>query len=233
MNAVITGATKGIGKAIARQLAAAGYHLAICSRNADELLVAIDELQTAYPGVQITGLPADCADADQLNQFVSFVQEHFTHTDVLVNNAGMFRPSPLLAETHDLLTEQWDLNLLAPYRLCKIFGKEMRSRRSGHIVNICSIAAIQPVVAAGSYSVTKAALLALTRVLREELMPDDVKVTAILPGSTFTDSWQGSDADPSIFVSPDDVAAAVLACLKMSGGANVDEIIVRPLRGQV
>jgi len=109
----------------------------------------------------------------------------------------------------------------------------MRSKRSGHIINICSVAAIKPVVSAGAYSVTKFALLGLTRVLREELMPYHVKVTAILPGSTLTESWGETIEDESRFVATSDIASAVLNCLQMSHGCNVDELLIRPVKGEL
>jgi short-subunit dehydrogenase len=109
----------------------------------------------------------------------------------------------------------------------------MRDRSSGHIINIASIAAIKPIVTAGSYSVTKFALLGLTRVLREELMQYNVKVTAILPGSTLTASWDGTTLPSGRFVLPEDVANAVLMSLQASAGAQVDEVIIRPVQGEI
>ncbi|MXV17955.1 SDR family oxidoreductase [Hufsiella ginkgonis] len=233
MNAVITGATKGIGRAIALKLASAGYHLALCSRNQDDLERLLAELRLAHPALQIHGLQTDCSDKGELIRFADFVHEHFKSIDVLVNNAGVFIPSRILDEEDDLLSLQLPLNLGAPYRLCKIFGRQMRQNRSGHIINICSVAAIKPVITAGSYTVTKFALLGLTRVLREELMPYHVKVTAILPGSTLTESWGEVIEDESRFVAAADIASAVLNCLQMSHGCNVDELLIRPVKGEL
>ena len=99
--------------------------------------------------------------------------------------------------------------------------------RSGHIFNICSVAAKQIVVNAGSYSVTKFAQRALNDVMREEMKAHQVKVTAVFPGSTLTDSWNGTTIPPEKFILPEDVAAALVTCLKMSAGANVDELIIQ------
>ena len=109
----------------------------------------------------------------------------------------------------------------------------MRELKRGHIFNICSIAGIQPFVNSGSYCVSKYALLGLTKVLREELMEHHVRVTAILPGATLTNSWSGTDLPKDRFVAPEDVASAVINCLRMTEGANVDEILIRPLKGNI
>jgi 3-oxoacyl-[acyl-carrier protein] reductase len=233
MNAVITGATKGIGKAIAQKLALAGYNLAICSRSQSEIDTFKTELIRINPRVTIIGLQTDCADPQQVQGFAGFVQQHFEEVDVLVNNAGTYIPASILDESEDTLQLQMQLNFNTAYQLCRIFGRQMKNNRKGHIVNICSIAAIRPIVSAGSYTVTKFALLGLTRVLREELMPYHVKVTAILPGSTLTDSWKGTDIPADRFVSADDVGNVVLSCLQMSAGCNIDELVIRPLEGEI
>lgn len=233
MNALITGATKGIGKAITEHLSAIGFNLAICARNEKELYELNSKLIKLYPNQQFISLPTDCGDKNELIRFTKFVLEHFQYLDVLINNAGMFIPSTILDEESEILDKQMHVNVYSAYYLSKVFGKQMRDRKSGHIFNICSIASKNPVVAAGSYSVTKFALLGLTKVLRDELMAHKVKVTAVLPGSTLTDSWAGTKLPSNKFVHPDDVAKAILNCLQMSEGANVDEIVIRPLDGDV
>lgn len=233
MNAIITGASKGMGLAIALKLAAAGYNLALCSRKPDELDELKLQIGAINPSITVITKPTDCADRDQLTSFANFVQQHFEVVDVLINNAGMYIPATILDEDDDVLEKQLHLNLYAAHFLSRFFGRMMRSQQFGHIINICSIAAIKPVVSAGSYTVTKFALLGLTRVLREELMPFNVKVTAILPGSTLTDSWAGTTLHHDRFVLADDIAAAVLNCLSMSAGCNVDELIIRPVKGEI
>lgn len=228
MNAVITGATKGIGKAIAIRLAEAGYNLAICSRNEMELASFIEELK--YTGVNIFAFKADCEIKGEVYSFCSEVAKHMSGVDVLVNNAGMFLPGLMLDEPDDQLEKQMNLNLNAPYYMSKFFGKMMRDVQTGHIFNICSVASKQIVPNAGSYSVTKIALLSLNNVFREELSKYNVKVTAILPGSTLTSSWTGTDIPAERFVQPEDIANTIYAILKLSSGVNVDEIIVKPIQ---
>ncbi len=233
MNAIITGATKGIGRAIAIHLAANNYNLALCARNLNELEALQQELAKKYPHLNFYIQKADCGKPEELSLFSDAVQKHFEFIDVLINNAGLYIPASLFEEDDLALERQMQTNVYAAHYLCKVFGKQMKQNSRGYIFNICSIAGVKPFANAASYSVTKFALLGLTRVLREELMPCGVKVTAILPGATLTDSWAGTILPADRFVSPDDVALCIVNCLNMSAGANIDEIIIRPLKGEI
>ncbi len=126
-----------------------------------------------------------------------------------VNNAGTYIPGVMLDEADDQFETQLNLNLNAAYYTTKFFGKMMRTQQSGHIFNICSVASKQIVENAGGYSVTKAALLSLNHVFREELSKYNVKVTAVLPGSTLTSSWEGTTIPAGRFVQPEDIANAI------------------------
>ncbi|WP_026898880.1 SDR family NAD(P)-dependent oxidoreductase [Daejeonella oryzae] len=233
MNAIVTGATKGIGRAVSLQLAANNYNLALCSRNSTDLERFKKEILELYPAINILTFKADFEIEAEVQAFAQYVASGFSFTDVLVNNAGLFIPSALLDEDDSALERQMQINVKAPQILSKFFGRKMREEGKGHIFNICSVASINPAENAGSYSVTKFALLGLTRVLRMELMKYGVKVTAILPGSTLTSSWEGTSIPAERFVDPEDVASALINSLKMSAGANTDEIVITPSRGDV
>lgn len=227
MNAVITGATKGIGKAIAVELANQHYQLAVCARNETELAALQAELEAA--GVKALAVVVDCSNKAEVYSFCDKIAEHFDRIDVLVNNVGIFLPGELLTEDDDVFEYQQRVNVNSAYYLSKNIGKIMRKQGSGHIFNICSIASTQSIENAGSYSVTKTALLSLNHVLRKELSVNGVKVTAILPGSTLTSSWEGTSISPEKFVQPADIAKSLTAILKLSDGVNVDEITLTPL----
>ncbi len=231
MNAIVTGATKGIGRAITFKLAEEGYHLAICARNADELAQLCADLQAKYPDLEIFARATDCGDAVDLKAFAEEVRHQFPAISVLINNVGQFIPASLLDEAEGTLQNQMQVNVYAAHFLSTFFGRQMRNSGTGHIVNICSVAGLQPMAAAGSYSVTKYALIGLTDVLREELKPAGVKVTAIIPGSTLTNSWEGTTIAPEHFILPEDIATSVMACLKMSPGANIDQLVIKPSSG--
>jgi len=227
MKAVITGATKGIGKAIALKLQAAGYDLALVARNLHDLDALREEL--ALPGQMIKTYQVDCSIKEEVYQFLHQVKNEFGDIDVLVNNVGIYMPGSLLDETDEVFEEQQALNLNAAYYMSKFLGKEMRSRRCGHIFNICSVASKIPVENGGSYSVTKSAMLSLNHVLRQELAPHHVKVTAFLPGSTKTASWEGTTIPDEKFVQPVDIAETLYTILTLSKGVNFDEVLITPL----
>ncbi|ADY52792.1 short-chain dehydrogenase/reductase SDR [Pseudopedobacter saltans DSM 12145] len=233
MNIIITGASKGMGRAIARLLATKGVNLALCSRNYNELSVLKAELLANYPATNVFIQSVDCADKQAVISFAEDSLAQFGYIDVLINNVGIFKPANILDEDDDALQNHMNINLYAPYYLYKKIGKSMKERKSGTIINICSIASKEIIVGAGSYCVTKAALLSLNNIMREELKAHDVKVTAILPGSTLTSSWEGTTIPPQEFVQEEDIAEAVNTVLTLSKGANIDEIIIKPLHGQV
>lgn len=226
MNAIITGATKGIGKAIALKLAQNGYSLAVCARNKADLESLTLELEVY--GNQVFAVVADCGCKAEVLDFASKAKQIFSKVDVLVNNVGVFIPGNLLDEEDEVFEQQINVNLNSTYYLSKYFGKIMRLQQSGHIFNICSIASIETLENAGSYGVTKAAMLSLNHVLRKELTPYNVKVTAILPGATHTASWKGTTIPSENFVQPGDIADLLYAALNLSSAANVDELIVKP-----
>lgn len=233
MNAIVTGATKGIGRAVVKHLAANNYNVVLCARNVKELDALIDELRKTYPKLSFYGMKADMESMSEVKEFADFSINSLGSADVLVNNAGLYIPSELLQEGESSLERQMKVNVYAPHYLSKFIAENMKLKSSGHIINICSMASINPVISAGSYSISKAALLSLTKVLRETLMPFGIKVTAVLPGATLTDSWSGTTLPSERFVSSDDVAASIINCLQMSAGANIDELIIRPLKGEI
>jgi short-subunit dehydrogenase len=232
-NSLITGATKGMGRSIAIAFAKEGINLAICSRNEKDLAEFKQELLEINPQIKVVALPSDGSVKEQLLQFAGAAQQQLGFISIIVNNLGMFDPSSILNEDENAFGKQLNTNLMPTYHLYRYFGKTMMEKREGHIFTICSVAALNPIAEAGTYSVTKFALLGLSKVMRLEMQPYNVKVTAVIPGSTLTNSWKDADVDKDQFVSPDDIASAIVNIYKMSTGANVDEIIIKPASGQV
>ena len=233
MNAIVTGATKGMGRAIVMELAANNYNITFCARDENQVEAFLDELRKGYPHLHFFGMRADLENSSDVNGFAEFAARNFGQVDVLINNAGLYIPSELMNEDERCLQRQMQVNVFAPHFLSKFFAAKMIDHGRGHIINICSIASLEPVTRAGSYSISKTALLGLTKALREELRPAGVKVTAVLPGSTLTDSWSGTDLPSDWFILSQDIAKSIINCLQMSSGANIDEIIIRPLYGKV
>lgn len=233
MKVLVTGATKGIGRAIAQRFAEAGYDIIACARTEEDLIEMSGELRTQFPGIAVIVKPIDLADAMQLKELGQWITETRENIDVLVNNAGYFIPGTVHEEEDGNLERMMEVNVYSAYHLCRALLPSMISRKHGHIFNICSIAAFQPLPNVGSYGISKFALLGLTKHLREEMKPYGIKVTAVLPGATMTASWDGADIDPERIMEANDVAEMVLASTRLSHKAVVEDIILRPQLGDL
>jgi short-subunit dehydrogenase len=152
---------------------------------------------------------------------------------VLVNNAGIFLPGSVSEEKEGVLEKLFYTNVASAYHLTRALLPNMGTSEKPHIFNMCSIASITAYANGGSYTITKFALLGFSKVLREELKPKNIKVTAILPGPTWSDSWQGTDLPRERFTDPNDVAAAILNTYHLGHNAVVEELIIRPQLGDI
>jgi len=232
-NAFITAATKGIGRAIAIALAKEGINVAVCARGEKALADFKAELNRINPNIKIFTAATDVSVKAQILKFAADAEKELGAINIVVNNAGIYEPYSILDDGEDTFQKSINTNLAPAYELYRYFGKKMIAAGEGHFFNICSVASLNPVVAAGTYSVTKFALLGLTKVMRLELQAHNVKVTALIPGSTLTSSWDGVEVDKNVMVMPEDIASSLINIYKMSPGANVDEIIIKPVNGQV
>jgi len=232
-NAIITAATKGMGKAIALAFANEGINLAICSRNSDDLVAFKAELAAINPKIKVFTSVTDCSIKEQVKAFAVEAEVELGAISIIVNNVGMYEYSSILDDKEGAFAKQVNTNLAPAYEIYRYFGKKLMAARSGHIFTICSVASLTPIAEAGTYSVTKYALLGLSKVMRLEMQPYGVKVTAVIPGSTLTASWDGMEVDKDKMVLPEDIASAIINTYKMSAGANVDEIIIKPAYGQL
>lgn len=231
--AVITGATKGIGRAIAESLAGEGYHLAVNSRNEDDLKEMQATFAEAYPDIKVFVRPTDMSIKTEVQDFGLWVKDKLKTVDVLVNNAGFFIPGAIVEEEDGALEAMMNTNLYSAYYLSRSLVGDMIKEKKGHIFNICSIASIIAYPNGGSYSISKFAMLGFSKVLREELKETGIKVTSILPGATWSHSWQGVDLPTARLMQAKDVAEAVVSATRMSPSAVVEEIILRPQLGDL
>jgi len=238
MNVIITGASKGIGKAIAAAFAAEGATLSLCARNEINLYNAVAELQTRYPASTIYAKAVDLSVKEAAKAFGTWVLEGLNNTtsqkiDLLVNNAGIFTPGSTYDEEDGLLEKMIEANLYSAYHLTRTLVPSMINARQGLIVNMCSIASLNAYSNGGSYSITKFALMGFGKNLREELKPHHVKVMNIYPGAVMTESWSDFDNSSKRIMEASDVAALVAASTKLSPQAVVEDIILRPLLGDL
>ena len=233
MNVVITGASKGIGKAIATGFAAMGANLFLCARNEVDLYNTMAGLQVQYPGSTINAQPADMSKKDAVQKFGHWVLSKAGTIDVLVNNAGQFIPGSIYNEGDGLLEQMMDINVYSAYHLTRALLPSMMNAKQGHIFNLCSIASLQAYPNGGSYSISKFALAGFSKNLREELKPYNIKVTAVYPGAVMTSSWGDFDNSKQRIMEAADIAAMIIAATKLSAQAVVEDIIIRPQLGDL
>lgn len=233
MNAVITGASRGIGKAVAQILALHGYNLYLCSKNEDHLFQTIEELKTDYSHISIDGKAMDLGKKDQARLFGEWVLNNAETIDVLINNAGSFIPGNVHNEPEGALETMMEVNLYSAYHLTRALLPRMMEQKAGHIFTMCSIASLDAYPNGGAYSISKFALLGFTRNLREELKNYGIKVTAIIPGAVYTDSWKGSGISENRIMDADDIARMVYVATQLSPQAVVEDIVMRPQLGDL
>jgi short-subunit dehydrogenase len=233
MNAVITGASKGIGKAIAVRLAREGFNVALCARNSAPLEETAAFIRQQCPLVQVLAIPVDMGVKQQVLDFAAAINKAFSTVDILVNNAGIFVPGALHQEPEGLLENMMAVNVYSAYHLTRLLLPGMITQRKGHIFNLCSTASYKAYPNGGAYSITKFALLGFSRNLREELKPHNIKVTSIRPGPTLTASWEGFEAPPDRMMEPEDIASIIWASYTLAAQTVVEEILLRPVLGDI
>jgi short-subunit dehydrogenase len=231
--ALVTGASRGIGKAIALALAKASYDLIICARNTRNLNALKKEITSAFPNTIVTAFACDVSNINQIAELVAEVKKKYKAIDVLINNAGVFLPGLIHSEKPGTLEKLLNTNLYSAYHLSRAFLPAMIKRKQGHLVFISSVAGIQAYAQGGSYSISKFALQGLAKSLREELKPFNIRVSTLIPGATQTDSWAGTDLPASRFMQPEDVAAIVVQLLLLPQHTVIEEVIMRPLKGDI
>ncbi|HEX4876307.1 MAG TPA: SDR family oxidoreductase [Chitinophagaceae bacterium] len=232
MNVVITGASKGIGKAIAEIFAAYGHHLFICARGEVALYKTMEELVTKYPSAIIKAKPFDLSRRNEAKAFGAWCLEYGV-PDVLVNNAGYFEPGSVHNEPEGTLESQLAVNLQSAYHVTRSVLPWMMEKKSGHIFNMCSIASLDAYANGGAYSISKFALYGFSKNLREEMKPYNIKVTAVHPGAVMTDSWGDFDNSQHRIMEAADIAKLVYAASHLSAQACVEDIVVRPQLGDL
>ncbi|MAX23507.1 MAG: short-chain dehydrogenase [Phycisphaeraceae bacterium] len=229
---VVTGGTKGIGKAILEVFGEQGYSLATCSRNENDLDVLKKELESKF-GVNVHTNTADLSKKQDTESFIEFIRMIGKSVLVLVNNTGRFEPGGILSESDGSLEHLINTNLYSAYRVTRGLVPMMKKKGSGHIFNMCSTASIMAYENGGSYCISKFALYGMSKVLREELKESKIKVTSVLPGATFTASWEGADIPEERFMKARDVAEMVYSTFKLSPQSVVEDLLIRPQLGDL
>jgi 3-oxoacyl-[acyl-carrier protein] reductase len=231
--AVVTGAGRGAGEAIAVRLAAMGAHVILVARSAGQLDRVRDRIVLA--GGLATAFPCDLTNTSAVDELGTAVAEQHRRCDILVNNAAIGMDGKLLHETSP---EEWDLifdtNLRGPYLMIRALATLMIAARSGHIINISSLAGRNPLPKGAAYAASKWGLNGLTYSVAEELRQFNIRVSVVAPGSINTDfsdhSGRGaaSGKDPRKKLQPDDIATVVATLVVQPPQSFISEVLIRP-----
>ncbi len=227
--ALVTGATEGIGRAIAFALGAEGYRVGICARTAARVEETLAELAAA--GVTAAGAACDVSDPGSVSAMVAKVTAALGPVHVLVNNAGIGHLKPFA----DLTLEEWDATMAVNVRSLFLVTREvlpgMRERGDGVIVNIASLAGRNPVVGGTAYAASKHAVLGFAKSLLMEVRKEGIRVFTVCPGSVATGFGRGRTV-PKVsrtgILEPEDVAQVVVDALRLPARALASEIDLRP-----
>jgi NADP-dependent 3-hydroxy acid dehydrogenase YdfG len=232
--ALVTGATKGIGKAVVFDLAGKGYSVAFCSRSEEDGFEMVGYLKSSFPDLSFYFRKCDVRVKSDIDGFVEKMKIEFSdHLDILVNNAGIYLPGNVIEEDEHQLPILIETNLYSAYYFTRSIIDGMIERKSGYIYNMCSVASLKAYPNGGSYSISKYALHGFSAVLREELKPYNIKVTSIFPGATWSDSWKGVNLPEERLMKPEDIASLITSTLLLSPAANVEDIVIRPQLGDL
>ncbi|HEY4877461.1 MAG TPA: SDR family oxidoreductase [Puia sp.] len=232
-NVVITGASRGLGKAMAEKFAANNYDLYLTSFNEMVLYKALEELQAKFPNITIKAKGFDLSNKEQAIAFAKWVLDFKISIDILINNAGSFLPGNISEEEDGVLEKMIETNLYSAYHITKGLLPKMIKQKRGHIFNICSIASLKAYKNGGSYSISKFALSGFSKNLRDEMKPHGIKVTGVYPGAAYTDSWAAAGVNAKRLMEANDIADMVFAASQLSPQACVEDIILRPQLGDL
>lgn len=234
MKIVITGASKGIGREVALTFAEQGCsHLFLCARHLGPLQDLKLTIEAKYTSTSVHIFSVDMSKKEEVIDFGEKMSALTNSVDVLVNNAGVFYPGSILDEEEGALESLISTNLYSAYFLTRKMVPLIKKSSKGHIFNMCSIASFMAYANGGSYAISKFAMLGFSKVLREELKDKGIRVTALMPGATWTDSWEGSGIPPERMMQASDVANTIFAAYALPPSAVVEEIIMRPQMGDL
>jgi 3-oxoacyl-[acyl-carrier protein] reductase len=225
--AIVTGASRGIGRSIALALARNGACVSLAARTESDLRTILSEIE-AFGG-QAASFPTDISHEPDVVRLVRSTVERFGRLDIVVNNAGMGIFGPLA----EMSTEEWDqimaVNARGPFLLCREAIPYLKRQERTFIVNISSVVGIKGYANQAAYSASKHALMGMSSALAKELQKDGIQVHAICPGGVDTPVVAASrpDLDRSVLMQPDEIAEIVLFVVTRRGKAVIDEIHVR------
>lgn len=229
---LVTGASRGIGSAIARKFASQGFHLILIARDRKALANLKKDLEQEFK-IECHIYAADLSNAEGLQQTLAGISAMHKRIDVLVNNAGIYEPGQVSTQSEQELKRMLEVNLFAAWRVSQWAIPLLQKGKKPLIINIGSIAGLNAYPNGGAYSVSKYALNGYTKNLREELKEQGIRVTVLNPGATWSSSWEGVRLPKSRLMPAEDIAEACAFCYQLSPSTVVEEMTIRPLLGDV
>jgi NAD(P)-dependent dehydrogenase (short-subunit alcohol dehydrogenase family) len=229
--AIVTGAGRGIGRAVALAFGREGAAVALAARTASELEGVADQIRRASG--RALAVPTDVTREESVAALVEKVLAQLKRVDVLVTAAGVATFAPLL----DTKPEEWDrmmaVNVRGVFLACRAVLPPMMRQRRGTIINIVSVAAKRAIPGGAAYTASKHAVLGLTQVLAEEMRPHGLRVGALSPGAVDTALWDAvpNPPDRSRMLRPEDVAEAALLMASLPPGASLEDLTLLPIGG--
>jgi NAD(P)-dependent dehydrogenase (short-subunit alcohol dehydrogenase family) len=232
MIVLVTGASQGIGQAIAEAFAQQfDARVALAARSEGKLAAVAARCRER--GGEPWVLPTDVTDDAAVAAMAETVRAGWGVPDVLVNNAGMFAYPPLDELTLEGFREQLAVNLTGTFAVTQAFLPAMRDRGSGHLFFMGSVASLRAYPGNAGYCAAKHGLRGFARVVREETKDDGLRVTTVIPGATYTPTWDGVDLPEDRFMPPADVAQSVVDAYRLSDRTVLEELVLRPQEGDV
>ena len=229
--AIVTGSSTGNGFETSLLLAKNGFFTYATMRNLNKS-TRIKEI-AKNENLPLEVLELDVTNDKSVANTIDIIGNRHQRIDVLVNNAGTFIQGNVSNEPDGALEQMLEVNLFSAYHTTRALLPKMMEEKNGHIFTMCSIASLAAYPNGGAYSISKYALLGFTKNLRRELMPYNIKVTAIIPGAVYTDSWKDSGVAESRIMEAEDIAMMIYATSRLSPQATVEEILMRPQLGDL
>ncbi|WP_414047611.1 SDR family NAD(P)-dependent oxidoreductase [Macrococcus equi] len=212
--ALITGGSSGIGLAIAKSLAQEGVHIAITGRNFEKLEAAITALDVY--DVETTAIVCDSRNIEDVKACVAHTMETFERIDILVNNAGIMKNAPFLETSETMLDELMQTNVYGPFRFMQEVAPIMIKQKSGDIVNMSSMSAVNATANSSAYSATKFALSGMSDSFMREMRPHNIRTFLIHPSAVLTDLIGEPTLEPETMTHPEDIAEVIISQLKLN-----------------
>ncbi len=227
----ITGSGRGIGKSIAQELAVNGVKVVVSSRTKAEIESVAQQINEN--GGSALAIQCDVTQKQQVKELVDQVKQQWGDIDILVNNAGIVYFAKIIDYDEQKWDELMNTNLKSAFLCSQAVLPGMIKKQSGHIINVVSVAGKQAFPNNAGYCASKYGMLGFTDVLRMEARKHNVKVTAFLPGATDTEIWGNANVDRSKMLTPKQAAECVLAICGSHPDALPEEVVLRPIGGDL